>query len=161
MDSLDASPVEKYSVLSYASHHFIFVLGQSCASRMSSLPPNLPSEPSDRSCSLPKPDQTEPPARRARTRAPKCLVVHRAPRPAVTSIPGIRSSFCFRVAADNVLAFRELSCRCSRSLDLSHQWRACQNEAAGTWMRITMACTAASSPARTRTQRSTISAARR
>lgn len=58
---------------------FLF-LGQSCASRMSSLPPNLPSEPSDRSCSLPKPDQTEPPARRARTRAPKCLVVHRAPR---------------------------------------------------------------------------------
>ena len=52
-------------------------------------------------------------------------------RPTVTSIPGIRSSFCFRVAGENVLAYRELSCRCACCLQ--HNWSECKSVDAGPW----------------------------
>ena len=39
-------------------------------------------------------------------------------RPTVTQIKGIRSTFCFRVAGDDTLAVRELSCRCSCCWDI-------------------------------------------
>jgi hypothetical protein len=51
-------------------------------------------------------------------------------RPVLTDLPGIRSAFCFRVAT---LAYRELSCRCSKCL--ARLWNECKNEDAGEWKR--------------------------
>ena len=73
-------------------------------------------------------------------------------RPTVTSIVGIRSSFCFRVADGNVLAVRELSCRCRCCLE--YRWTECKNADAGPWRRVAMTSSAASVLAATRTQRS-------
>lgn len=80
-------------------------------------------------------------------------------RPTVTSIPGIRSSFCFRVAGENVLAYRELSCRCACCLQ--HKWSECGSVDAGPWKRVTMSNTAASVVPKTRGQRAVTSEARR
>ena len=57
-------------------------------------------------------------------------------RPVVTDLPGIRSAFCFRVAGEKTLAYRELSCRCSKCLALL--WNECKNEDAGEWKRVDM-----------------------
>ena len=75
--------------------------------------------------------------------------------PTVTDLPGIRSSFCFRAADANVLAYRELSCRCRCCLE--HRWNECNSVNAGAWKRVSMRYTAASAVARTRGQRSQIS----
>ena len=75
--------------------------------------------------------------------------------PTVTDLPGIRSSFCFRLADANVLAYRELSCRCRCCLE--HRWNECNSVDAGAWKRVSMRYTAASAVARTRGQRSQIS----
>ena len=77
-------------------------------------------------------------------------------RPAVTSIPGIRSSFCFRVGRDNTLHYRELSCRCRPCME--HRWTQCSDKkVAGTWKSVVMKHTAASAVVRTRGQRFEIS----
>ena len=65
-------------------------------------------------------------------------IIRPSARPTVTSITGIRSSFCFRVAGANVLAVRELSCRCRCCLE--HRWTDCKNADAGSWRRVTMTC---------------------
>jgi len=80
-------------------------------------------------------------------------------RPAVTAISGIRSSFCFRVAGESVLAVRELSCRCVCCLE--HRWTDCSNTDAGDWKYVTMTKVAASVGASTRSQRSEVSSQRR
>ena len=87
-------------------------------------------------------------------------IIRPSARPTVTSITGIRSSFCFRVAGANVLAVRELSCRCRCCLE--HRWTDCKNADAGSWRRVTMTCSAAAAGTRTRSsQRQIVSAQRR
>jgi hypothetical protein len=80
-------------------------------------------------------------------------------KPVCTRIPGIRDTFCFRVAVDLgdacILAFRELSCR--RRFCLAHCWTECTNKDAGPWKRVVMTCTAAASISKTRGQRTAIS----
>ena len=79
-------------------------------------------------------------------------------RPNVTAIAGIRSSFCFRVADSNVLAVRELSCRCKNCI--TRQWTLCKNRDAGPWRHVTMTSSAASTRSISRSQRSVISSDR-
>jgi hypothetical protein len=86
-------------------------------------------------------------------------IVRPSARPAVTAISGIRSSFCFRVAGESVLAVRELSCRCVCCLE--HRWTDCSNTDAGDWKYVTMTKVAASVGASTRSQRSEVSSQRR
>ena len=81
-----------------------------------------------------------------------------AARPSVTSLKGIRSSFVFRVTADDVIAVRELSCRCSFCLAL--RWTECTNNDAGSWARVRMLKTAAATGSKTRSQRATESTKR-
>lgn len=76
-------------------------------------------------------------------------------RPTVTQIKGIRSTFCFRVAGDDTLAVRELSCRCSCCL--GHRWTECKSVDAGNWTHVVMSNTAASAGSRTRNQRNVVS----
>ena len=76
----------------------------------------------------------------------------------MTPIKGIRSSFCFRVAGDDTLAVRELSCRCSCCL--GHRWTDCKSVDAGNWTHVVMSNTAASAGSRTRNQRNVVSAQR-
>jgi hypothetical protein len=80
-------------------------------------------------------------------------------RPAVTAIKGIRSTFCFRVAGPDTIAVRELSCRCSCCLQ--HRWTDCKSTDAGEWRSVTMTKRVASAGAKTRTQRTEVSALRR
>ena len=79
-------------------------------------------------------------------------------RPIVTSISGIRSSFCFRVVGTDVMAVRELSCRCAHCL--GHRWTSCTSTDAGKWKLITMKLTAPSAGIKTRGQRALVSAQR-
>ena len=69
-------------------------------------------------------------------------------RPTVTALPGIRSFFCFRVAGPDVLAYRELSCRCRCCIE--HRWTDCKSEDAGAWKRVVMSNTPANASTRTR-----------
>jgi hypothetical protein len=80
-------------------------------------------------------------------------------KPNCTPVSGIRSSFCFRVAAAGVLALRELSCRCKSCLEM--RWADCTNADAGPWRYLTMQSTAAVAGAKTRGQRQTVSEQRR
>jgi len=79
-------------------------------------------------------------------------------RPVVTDLPGIRSAFCFRVAGETTLAYRELSCRCSKCL--ARLWNECKNEDAGEWKRVDMTLKAASQVSKTRGLRTTMSMSR-
>ena len=63
-------------------------------------------------------------------------IVRPSTRPTVTAITGIRNSFCFRVAGDNVLAVRELSCRCASCLE--YCWNECSNTEVGDWRHVTL-----------------------
>jgi hypothetical protein len=57
--------------------------------------------------------------------------------PNITAVTGCRSHFCFRVADDNVLAIRELSCRCVACL--ARKWNECTNkDQVGEWTSIRM-----------------------
>jgi hypothetical protein len=80
-------------------------------------------------------------------------------RPSVTAIAGIRSAFCFRVAGANILASRELSCRCTQCL--AHQWNDCENSEAEHWTFTTVVLKQASVVAKTRSQRALVSEQRR
>ena len=86
-------------------------------------------------------------------------IVRPSARPTVTQIKGIRNSFCFRVAGDNTLAVRELSCRCTCCLE--QRWTDCKSTDAGEWKYVAMTSTPASAGAHTRSQRSAVSALRR
>jgi len=63
-------------------------------------------------------------------------IVRPSTRPTVTAITGIRNSFCFRVAGDNVLAVRELSCRYASFLE--YRWTECSNTEVGDWRHVTL-----------------------
>ena len=76
-------------------------------------------------------------------------------KPNCSPVSGIRSSFCFRVAAAGVLAVRELSCRCKCCLEM--RWADCTDADAGPWRYLTMQSTAAVAGAKTRGQRQTVS----
>ena len=80
-------------------------------------------------------------------------------RPSVTAIAGIRSAFCFRVAGANILASRELSCRCTQCL--AHQWNDCENSEAEHCTFTTVVLKQASVVAKTRSQRALVSEQRR
>lgn len=57
--------------------------------------------------------------------------------PKITAVDGCRSHFCFRVAGENVLAMRELSCRCAPCL--ANQWADCEHaDSVGKWSKIQM-----------------------
>ena len=79
-------------------------------------------------------------------------------RPTVTALPGIRSFFCFRVAGPDVLAYRELSCRCRCCIE--HRWTDCKSEDAGAWKRVVMSNTPANASTRTQGARGKISVQR-
>ena len=82
-----------------------------------------------------------------------------AAQPNVTSVPHIRSRFCFRVIGQDVLAVRELSCRCKHCI--AWRWSECKSKDAGEWTRVTMQCIPAAAARKTRSQRSLESAQRR
>ena len=86
-------------------------------------------------------------------------IVRPSTRPTVTAITGIRSSFCFRVVGDNVLAVRELSCRCASCLEF--RWNECSNTEVGDWRHVTMTKVTACTGTRTRSQRDVVSRERR
>ena len=77
-------------------------------------------------------------------------------KPNVTDLPGIRSSFCFRLAGDKTICY-ELSCRCIKCRN--HLWTECKNTDVGEWKRVDMVRVVASACVKTRNRR-TMSLAR-
>jgi len=86
-------------------------------------------------------------------------IVRPSVNPNTTRIPGIRDTFCFRTAEGNVMAVRELSCRCICCLQ--YRWKDCKNEDAGEWRYVAMSSTPAAAGLSTRGQRAEISKQRR
>jgi hypothetical protein len=68
-------------------------------------------------------------------------IVRPSVNPSTTRISGTRDPFCFRTAEANVMAVRELSCRCI--CFLQYRWKDCKNEDAGEWRYVTMSGTPA------------------
>ena len=77
-------------------------------------------------------------------------------KPNVTDLPGIRTSFCFRLAGDKTICY-ELSCRCIKCRN--HLWTECKNTDVGEWKRVDMVRVVASACVKTRNRR-TMSLAR-